>query len=145
MVGCLLSLHLLGTTETEISSTARGGPATESARRFRNLLIGGTTLFSGGYYVSHLEQVPMSGRRRFMDCSPTTERAMAKQAFDEITRQYRGRFLPPNHPYVAMVRKVARKIIRAAGVSEAEGWEFYVIDSPGTPLCSFLGGVMAFP
>ena len=32
----------------------------------------GTVLF-GGYYVSHLEKVPISGRTRFMDITPKQE------------------------------------------------------------------------
>jgi hypothetical protein len=32
----------------------------------------GTVLF-GGYYVTHLEQVPISGRTRFMDVTPKQE------------------------------------------------------------------------
>jgi hypothetical protein len=40
----------------------------------RFLLFAGTgTVMFGGYYVTHLEQVPLSGRYRFMDVTPRQE------------------------------------------------------------------------
>ncbi|ORZ37148.1 mitochondrial metalloendopeptidase OMA1, partial [Catenaria anguillulae PL171] len=83
---------------------------------------------SGMYYVTHLEVVPISGRRRFMDVTPAMETAMSQQAYAEVMREYAGRFLPSYHPTVLTVKKVARRIIQAAGIDET-GWEFHVIDS----------------
>ncbi|KAI9499062.1 hypothetical protein BDB00DRAFT_332569 [Zychaea mexicana] len=42
------------------------------SRRFWVTAGTGTVLF-GGYYVMHLETVPVSGRKRFMDVSPRLE------------------------------------------------------------------------
>ena len=50
------------------------------------------------YYVSHLETVPMSNRRRFMSVTLQEEEAMAKMAYNDILTQFRGRFLAPYHP-----------------------------------------------
>ncbi|KAI9223503.1 peptidase family M48-domain-containing protein [Blastocladiella britannica] len=90
--------------------------------------VGIFTVGSGAYYVAHLEEVPLSGRRRFMDCTPEMESLMAKEAYSEIMAEYKGRFLPSYHPYSLMVKKVAQRIVQAAGMEDV-GWEFHVIDS----------------
>ncbi|KAG0167599.1 hypothetical protein DFQ28_009996 [Apophysomyces sp. BC1034] len=83
----------------------------------------------GGYYVTHLEQVPVSGRRRFMDITPRQEEAMAKQAYREVMMQYGHRMLSPQHPYTRFVSRVAQRLVRVSGMEDMQ-WEFHVIDSP---------------
>ncbi|KAJ2960304.1 hypothetical protein NQZ79_g4343 [Umbelopsis isabellina] len=88
----------------------------------------GTVIF-GGYYVTHLETVPISGRTRFMDITPRQEEAMAKQAYAEVMNQYGHRLLPPNHRLSIFVTKVAKRIVQVSGMDDLK-WEFHVIDSP---------------
>lgn len=88
----------------------------------------GTVLF-GGYYVTHLEKVPISGRTRFMDITPRQEEAMAKQAYAEVMNHYGNRILSKNHPYTRFVTRVAKRLIQVSGMEDLN-WEFYVIDSP---------------
>ncbi|CAO3668018.1 unnamed protein product [Umbelopsis ramanniana] len=88
----------------------------------------GTVLF-GGYYVTHLETVPISGRTRFMDITPRQEEAMAKQAYAEIMSQYGNRILPPNHRLSIFVTNVAKRIVQVSGMDDLK-WEFHVIESP---------------
>ncbi|KAL7751050.1 metalloendopeptidase [Sorochytrium milnesiophthora] len=97
----------------------------------RNYLVGGgvLSLAGGAYYVTHLEHVPISGRRRFMDLSPQQEEMLAKQAYEEIVAQYGRQVLPQSHAYTKMVRKVAQRIVQVSGMTDLH-WEFYVIDSP---------------
>ncbi|KAI1297037.1 hypothetical protein EDD11_007247 [Mortierella claussenii] len=71
----------------------------------------------------------MSGRRRFLDVSPEQEESMAKDAYNQTMKQYRHRLLPSNHPDTRLVERVARRIIKAAGMENLE-WEFHVIDDP---------------
>lgn len=50
----------------------RGHEPFYASKRLWVFLGTGTVLF-GGYYVSHLEVVPVTGRRRFMDVTPRQE------------------------------------------------------------------------
>ena len=50
------------------------------------------------YYISNLEVVPMSGRRRFMAVDQAEEEQMAKMAYRTIINEYKNRILPGYHP-----------------------------------------------
>ncbi|OBZ88808.1 Mitochondrial metalloendopeptidase OMA1 [Choanephora cucurbitarum] len=93
------------------------------------VFVGTGTVMFGGYYVTHLERVPISNRVRFMDVTPRQEEAMAIQAYHEVMAQFGRRILPANHPYSRFVRKVAQRLVRVSGMDHMK-WEFYVIDSP---------------
>ncbi len=67
----------------------------------------------GVYYVTHLEQVPETGRWRFIDVSPEQEHEMGKQSLQQILTEYRDRVLPASHPYSKHVRAVASRIVAA--------------------------------
>ncbi|KAI8074275.1 peptidase family M48-domain-containing protein [Gilbertella persicaria] len=93
------------------------------------LFVGTGTVLYGGYYVTHLERVPISNRVRFMDVTPRQEEAMAIQAYKEVMHEYGRRILPPNHPYSQFVRRVAKRLVRVSGMDHMK-WEFHVVDSP---------------
>ncbi|KAJ3133422.1 hypothetical protein HDU90_005741 [Geranomyces variabilis] len=93
------------------------------------LWLGGGTAVGGAYYLSHLDTVPVTQRRRFMDISVDTEKLMAQQAYHEVMREFRHHILPPAHPYSVFVNQVAHKLIRVSGLQDLK-WEVYVIDSP---------------
>ncbi|KAL0095005.1 peptidase family M48-domain-containing protein [Phycomyces blakesleeanus] len=115
-------------------------PVPVQYRRFNNsqpfykskrlwVFVGTGTVMFGGYYVTHLEKVPISGRTRFMSCTPSQEEAMAKQAYIEVMSQFGNRILPAYHPYSIFVSKVAKRLVRVSGMDHMQ-WEFHVIDSP---------------
>ncbi|KAF9289198.1 hypothetical protein BGZ74_000764 [Mortierella antarctica] len=89
---------------------------------------GVVTVGAGGYYVTHLETVPMTGRRRFMDVSIKQEEMMSKEAYNQVMHQYHSKILPQNHAYTQYVKRVAGRIIQAAGMQDLD-WEFHVIAS----------------
>ncbi|KAF9956572.1 hypothetical protein BGZ70_009840 [Mortierella alpina] len=96
-------------------------------RRYQ--IVGGVvTVGAGGYYLTHLETVPMTGRRRFMDVSTHQEEMMAKEAYKQVMREYQNKILPQNHPYTLYVKRIAQRIIQAAGMQNLD-WEFHVIHS----------------
>ncbi|KAG0023006.1 hypothetical protein BGZ80_010626 [Entomortierella chlamydospora] len=65
----------------------RGGrPPIFHDKRYQ-LAAGVVAVGAGGYYVTHLETVPMSGRRRFIDVSVSQEKAMAKEAYKQVMRE----------------------------------------------------------
>jgi hypothetical protein len=94
--------------------------------------VGLITVGTGGFYVYNLEEVPVSGRRRFNIISPGMEESMGKATVDQVKEQYRGQFLSDNDPRVLQVKKVLERLLPFA---EGEGlrgmnWEVHVIDSP---------------
>ncbi|KAK3214040.1 hypothetical protein GRF29_28g1807860 [Pseudopithomyces chartarum] len=94
--------------------------------------VGLISLGGGGFYVYNLEEVPISGRRRFNMISPALETRIGAATVDEVHQQYRGQMLPDWDPRVQKVKKVLERIIpfaTAAGLHDVN-WEVHVIDSP---------------
>ncbi|KAF2106909.1 peptidase family M48-domain-containing protein [Lophiotrema nucula] len=94
--------------------------------------VGLVSVGAGGVYVYNLEEVPVSGRRRFNIISPDVESYIAKSSMEQIQQEYRGRFLPPYDPRVEQVKKVLERLIpfaEQAGLKDVD-WEVHVIDSP---------------
>ncbi|KAG0006546.1 hypothetical protein BGZ65_006814 [Modicella reniformis] len=108
--------------------SANGGRILSIQDRRYQILGAVVTVGAGAYYVAHLETVPVTGRRRFIDVSLKQEEMMAKEAYKQVKRQFGHNLLPPNHPYVHYVQRVAWRIIKTAGMENLE-WEFHVIDS----------------
>lgn len=65
------------------------------------------------YYVAHLEQVPETGRWRFMDISPKYESKLAQAAYAQLLAEFRGKILPADHPITRHVRRVITGILDA--------------------------------
>jgi len=87
---------------------------------------------TGGVYLYNLEQVPVSGRRRFNIISPGIEEALGQQSVEQVRQEYQGRILPDSD---ARVRQVKRVLERLLPYAEGEGlkdlnWEVTVIESP---------------
>ncbi|KAF9093095.1 hypothetical protein BGX23_003659 [Mortierella sp. AD031] len=82
----------------------------------------------GGVVTVGAGGVPMTGRRRFMDVSVKQEESMAKEAYKQVMHQYRHQMLSANHAYTLYVKRVAARIIKAAGMENLD-WEFHVINS----------------
>ena len=94
-----------------------------------NLLfgVGAVGLGGGAFYVLNLEQVPISGRRRFNCCSPAREVAMAESQYQMTMQEYGQHVLPPHHPDSKLVNRVLGRLKTAAGL-EGQNWEVKVID-----------------
>ncbi|KAJ4363663.1 metalloendopeptidase [Neocucurbitaria cava] len=87
---------------------------------------------AGGIYIYNLEEVPVSGRRRFNIISPGMEEMMGKATVDQVREEYQGKILPDYDPRVRSVKKVLQRLLPFAegeGLKELE-WEVAVIDSP---------------
>lgn len=93
------------------------------------ITAGGTTV-----YVLNLEEVPVSGRRRFNFIPAKIEEALGESTVSEIKQQYAGQFLDDDDPRSRMVKKVLERLLPFAfeqgkGLAEMN-WEVHVIDSP---------------
>ncbi|KAI8052053.1 peptidase family M48-domain-containing protein [Syncephalis plumigaleata] len=135
--------HSMSKRSINYGSNPLGRPSTSEYKRFKQrpsasnstlrrqlpLLLGGGALGIGGYYVTHLETVPMTGRRRFMSMSPENEEKLAKISYNGVMQEFGRNILPPSHPITVFVRRVAERIIQASGMTDLN-WEVFVIDSP---------------
>jgi len=100
----------------------------------------------GVYYAAHLENVPISGRRRMIDVSPETELFMGQEAWASIKEEMKGRTLPESDQRVKLVKQIAAPIIKASGLTDLK-WEFIVVKIdqpnafvlPGGKVCVFTG------
>ncbi|KZF21635.1 hypothetical protein L228DRAFT_239596 [Xylona heveae TC161] len=103
----------------------------------KNLLSNPTYRYSLGivatlmvlFYVLNLEEVPVSGRRRFNVFSSETEEELGRQQYQQIMQQYQQQILPAWNPHTRMVRRVMERLIPATGLQSAN-WEVHVIDDP---------------
>ncbi|KAF3031519.1 hypothetical protein E8E12_000799 [Didymella heteroderae] len=96
--------------------------------------IGVITAGGATVYVLNLEEVPVSGRRRFNFIPAKIEEALGESTVAEIQQQYAGHFLDDDDPRSRMVKRVLERLLPFAfqeghGLSEMN-WEVHVIDSP---------------
>ncbi|KAG1750622.1 peptidase family M48-domain-containing protein [Suillus paluster] len=77
----------------------------------------------GTYYIVHLEQVPETGRWRFMDISPKYETKLAQAAYDELLAEFRGKILPSNHPVTRHVQGVVTRILESSDLGHLRSSE----------------------
>lgn len=96
-------------------------------------ILVGITLGGGVYYVVHLEQVPETGRWRFMDVNPQYETQLAGVARDLLVEEFQGKILPADHPITRHVRRVVTRILEAnnLGTLKSSSPRSHVIEIPG--------------
>lgn len=118
------------------------------SRRFRGFLIlsvSGFTIF----YFTHIETVPVSGRRRFNCFSEESAEEQGELLYRAILAEEmeKGRVLSRWDPRVVRVERVLGRLIEGAGLGTGksdkragEGWEVHVIDDPSRLLSFFWVG-----
>ncbi|KAF9578769.1 hypothetical protein BGW38_005275, partial [Lunasporangiospora selenospora] len=88
---------------------------------------GSIAVLGGGYYIAHLETVPMTGRRRFIDVSVRQEEKMAKEAYKQVMS------MPSTHcsesSNLGDLNKAILPIFSKYCSLLDLDWEFHVIDS----------------
>ncbi|PCH34620.1 hypothetical protein WOLCODRAFT_124748, partial [Wolfiporia cocos MD-104 SS10] len=149
---CTRSLRPVRIADIICSRSARSRPFTTSPRRparyvrfsgnperpfdprgwdLGSRVVAVLVLAGGVYYVSHLEQVPETGRWRFMDVSPKYEAKLAKASRDEILHEFRGKILPEHHPLTRHVQRVVTRILEANNLGTLASSEPRVIPVQG--------------
>ncbi|KAL1954997.1 hypothetical protein VTO42DRAFT_350 [Malbranchea cinnamomea] len=81
--------------------------------KYKQPIIGGG-LVIGGFYLYNLEEVPVTGRRRFNCISESQEMVMGEESYRQLMQELRGRILPDSHPYVRKVGQVLQRLIAAS-------------------------------
>ena len=61
-----------------------------------------------------LEQVPETGRWRFMDISPRFEATLEKTSYTSLLSEFEDRILPANHPITRHVHRVVSQLLEAS-------------------------------
>jgi hypothetical protein len=82
------------------------------------------------FYFSNLEEVPVSGRKRFNCYSDATVEAEGNRMYRMIMQENQDQILPSWDGRSKMVARVMDRLIPASGLANVE-WEVHVIDSPG--------------
>ncbi|KAJ8488027.1 hypothetical protein ONZ51_g3798 [Trametes cubensis] len=97
-------------------------------------VMAGIGVFAVGYYVSHLEQVPETGRWRFMDISPKFEATLAEAAHQQMLQEFKGKVLPPDHPLTRHIRRVVTRILEANNLGTLEAPDVHTRHRPATDI-----------
>ncbi|KAF8346463.1 peptidase family M48-domain-containing protein [Amanita rubescens] len=90
-------------------------------KRLKYLTV--AVLVSGVYYVAHLEQVPETGRWRFMNTSPESEAKYGDLARAEIRGKMGDKILDDRHPVSRHVRRVVQRILSSNGLGSVKGMD----------------------
>ena len=77
------------------------------------------------FYVTHIEEVPVTGRRRFNFIGPETAAQMGLQQYQQVLQQYQGRILPDWAPETKMAKRVLERLIPSSGIGGE--WELHVV------------------
>ncbi|TMW68215.1 hypothetical protein Poli38472_007887 [Pythium oligandrum] len=89
-------------------------------------LMLGTASVGGLYVASHVETMPLTGRRRVMFLSHLSEERLGERAAQEI--MHSERILPASHPMSRAVSRIGHKIAEQSDNPHMK-WQFHVIES----------------
>jgi metalloendopeptidase OMA1, mitochondrial len=78
------------------------------------------------FYVSNLETVPVSGRRRFNCYSEASVEEEGKMMYKMIMHDNRDAILPSWDPRTRTVERVMEKLIPASGLEDANVWAQHI-------------------
>ena len=72
------------------------------------------TILNKTQSLESLEQVPITGRWRFIDVTPQEERKLEIQTYQELLNEFEGKILDPLHPVSLYVRRVVNRLLEAS-------------------------------
>ncbi len=116
-----------------------GGGTSRGGSVLRLLPVAAFAIYFLWFYVSHREEVPLTGRTQLVDMSQEQEMALGLQSYREILSQER---VIPDGEVVDAVRAIGQRLAR---VSEDPGftWEYNVIESEQANAFALPGGKVA--
>lgn len=112
------------------------------SRKYLYLIIGGGSLF----YLTHLEEAPVSSRRRFIWIPRTIELAIGRYSYNSILNETRHSILPSDHPVTKKVERIFNKIVEAAErdpsidktLINGVDWKIHIVNDPRAPPNAFI-------
>lgn len=96
-------------------------------------LIGGLFGLSAIYYYAHLEEAPITKRRRFVAISQQRYNELSDLQFQMQLKMFENKLLPTDHPASRAVERVATRIIHSnldIKQFKEKHWTTAVIDAP---------------
>lgn len=113
-----------------------------SSRKYLYIILGGGSLF----YFTHLEEAPVSSRRRFIWIPRSIELAIGNCSYESILNETRHSILPSNHPVTRKVERIFAKIVEAAArdpsvnksLIDGINWKIHVVNDPRAPPNAFV-------
>lgn len=113
-----------------------------TSRRFLAITFGGGLLF----YYTHLEEAPISGRKRFIWVPRSLELKLGEYTYSEILQQTQGSILPQDHRLTRRVKRIFGGIVEAAyndptvdkSLLEGIEWEVHIVYEPRAPPNAFV-------
>lgn len=113
-----------------------------SSKKYLYIILGGGSLF----YLTHLEEAPVSSRRRFIWIPRSVELAIGRCSYDSILNETRHSILPSNHPVTRKVERIFTKIVEAAAMDSSvdktliDGidWKIHIVNDPRAPPNAFV-------
>ncbi|CEP60744.1 metalloendopeptidase LALA0_S01e17964g [Lachancea lanzarotensis] len=116
--------------------------ADPTARKYIGLTAGAGALF----YLTHLEEAPVSGRMRFIWLPRSLELKIANYSYNSVLRETQGSILPSNDPLTIKVTKIFRQIVEAAAkdpsidkeLLQGIDWEVHIVNDPRAPPNAFV-------
>lgn len=110
-----------------------------SRRRFHWMPIVLFLILGAGYYFSHRETNPYTGRKQVIDISPEQEAQLGLQSYEQVLEQSD---IVQSGPEKDLVESVGRKIAQAVNNPDFQ-WEFNLIRSPQINAFCLPGGKVA--
>lgn len=112
------------------------------SRKYLAIALGGCSIF----YLTHLEEAPVSGRRRFIWIPPYLESKVGNYTYKSILRQTGDTILPQNSHTTQSVSRVFSRILEAAykdptvdkSLLEGIKWKIHVVNDPTAPPNAFV-------
>ncbi|MCV6639063.1 M48 family metallopeptidase [Candidatus Albibeggiatoa sp. nov. NOAA] len=96
-------------------------------------------LYAGYYYMTHLENVPITGRQQLVDLTSEEEKKLGMQSYQEILQQSK---VVQSGDLISQIRKIGERIAAVANLPQAD-WEFNLINAPQLNAFALPGGKVA--
>ncbi|XP_076440777.1 metalloendopeptidase OMA1, mitochondrial-like [Babylonia areolata] len=88
------------------------------------------------YYRSHVEETPITDRRRFIAVTHEQFMKIATAEAESHLENFKDQMLPSDHPYYQRVVRVGNRLVKAnpdiSKLMKSVTWKCYVIDDPTT-------------
>lgn len=103
-------------------------------------LLGGGVVVGGLFYATHLEEAPITKRKRFLWVGEGLEAMVGDQSYQLILQETQGLLLPDSHPYSRKVVKIMADLVAASQSPALQklDWKIHVVNDPHQPPNAFV-------
>ncbi|CAC5393689.1 OMA1 [Mytilus coruscus] len=97
------------------------------------LVISGISVLGSLYYWSHIQEAPLTGRRRFIAFTDCQFQRVMKIEAEQLQEQLQEKILLTNHPLYPAILKIIQRLYEAnTDIKEVENqkWTLSIVDDP---------------